>query len=77
MLEQVRSEIASATLGRTERYKILVEDDPQMIAAVDLFPRASKLMSHLNEDTDLQPAPTKTSPARDETAGPPPRSGKP
>src|SRR5439155_6403525 len=34
MLEQVRSEIASATLGRTERYKILVEDDPQMLAAL-------------------------------------------
>ncbi|HKQ59259.1 MAG TPA: S41 family peptidase [Candidatus Eisenbacteria bacterium] len=45
MLQQVRAEIASATLGRVERYKILVEDDPQILAAFDLFPRASVLMS--------------------------------
>lgn len=45
MHQQIRAELASASLGSLERYKILVEDDPQMLAAVDLFPRASKLMA--------------------------------
>ena len=45
MLRQVRAEIASATLGQLERYKIVVEDDSQLNAALELFPRASKLMS--------------------------------
>lgn len=45
LLRQVRAELASATLGSTERYKIAVEDDVQLNAALDLFPRASKLMS--------------------------------
>ena len=45
MLQQVRAEIASATLGPLERYRILVEDDPQLIAAIDLFPQASKLLA--------------------------------
>jgi carboxyl-terminal processing protease len=57
MLEQVRAEIASATVGRVERYKILVEDDPQMIAALDLFPRASKLMSQLIDDKGVRSKP--------------------
>jgi carboxyl-terminal processing protease len=55
MLQQLRSELASATVGQTERYKILVEDDTQLNAALDLFPRASKLMSH-----DLTAEPKKT-----------------
>jgi carboxyl-terminal processing protease len=45
MLRQVRAELASATLNPTERYRILTEDDTQLSAALDLFPRASKLMS--------------------------------
>jgi carboxyl-terminal processing protease len=45
MIRQVRAELASATLNPTERYRILVEDDTQLNAALDMFPRASKLMS--------------------------------
>jgi len=70
MLEQVRSEIAAATLGRTERYKILVEDDPQMNQAIDLFPRASKLMAQAATETPAHPA-TKGAKGTDETAGHP------
>ena len=52
MLRQVRAELASATLGAQERYRILVEDDTQLQAALELFPRASKLLSQsLTEDT--------------------------
>jgi carboxyl-terminal processing protease len=50
MLQQVRAEVAAATLGRTERYKILVEDDPQLLAALDLFPQAASLMSKMVDD---------------------------
>jgi hypothetical protein len=42
---QLRSEFASATVGQTERYKILVEDDAQLNEALELFPRAAKLMA--------------------------------
>jgi carboxyl-terminal processing protease len=73
MLQQVRSEIASATMGRTERYKILVEDDPQMLAALELFPRASALMSRVTDDTIKGPTP-KSSIGTEETAGPPPNA---
>jgi carboxyl-terminal processing protease len=47
MLRQVRAEIASATptLGQLYRYRILVEDDTQLNAALELFPRASRLMT--------------------------------
>jgi carboxyl-terminal processing protease len=46
ILRQLRSELAlAANLGQLERYKILVEDDSQLQAALELFPRASKLMS--------------------------------
>ena len=55
MLQQVRSEIAAATLGRVERYKILAEDDPQMLAALDLFPQASSLMSRVMVDGKSRP----------------------
>ncbi|TMQ49682.1 MAG: S41 family peptidase [Candidatus Eisenbacteria bacterium] len=52
ILRQLRSELAlAANLGQTERYKILVEDDTQLQAALDLFPRASKLMSQAMEPT--------------------------
>jgi carboxyl-terminal processing protease len=49
MLRQVRMEIANETLGSLERYKILEEEDTQVKAALDLFPRASKLMSQAME----------------------------
>ena len=45
MLHQVRAELASAQFGPTERYKIAVEDDQQLGSALDLFPRAQKLMA--------------------------------
>jgi carboxyl-terminal processing protease len=45
MQRQVRAELASATLGSLERYRIVVEDDPQLNAALDLFPKAQKLMA--------------------------------
>jgi len=45
MLQQIRAELGSATLGSLERYRILVEDDPQLNAALDLFPQASKLLA--------------------------------
>lgn len=45
MLRQVRAELASAKFGSLERYKIAIEDDTQLSAALDLFPRAQKLMA--------------------------------
>ena len=45
MLHQVRMELANLTLGPTERYKIFTEIDKQLAAALDLFPRASKLLT--------------------------------
>ena len=46
ILRQLRADLATAaTLGQQARYKILVEDDVQLTAALDLFPRATKLMS--------------------------------
>ena len=45
MLQQMRAEIAAATLGPLDRYRILVEDDPQLIAALNLFPQAGKLLA--------------------------------
>lgn len=45
MHRQVRAELASASLGQLGRYRILVEDDTQLQAALDLFPRASRLLS--------------------------------
>ena len=42
---QMRAELASATLGSLARYKVICEQDDQLTAAIDLFPRASKLMS--------------------------------
>ena len=40
---QIRADLASATLGQLDRYRILIEDDPQLNAALETFPRASKL----------------------------------
>jgi carboxyl-terminal processing protease len=54
MLRQVRAELASATLGNIERYKIVTEDDTQMNGALDLFPRAAKLMA-MAEPTTRRP----------------------
>ena len=45
MLRQIRAELASNTLGQLERYKVLIEDDTQLNQAIELFPRATKLMS--------------------------------
>ena len=45
LLRQVRAELASATLGSQERYRIAVEDDPQLNAALDLFPRAQQMLA--------------------------------
>ena len=45
MVQQVRAEIASATLGPLDRYRILVEDDPQLNTAIQLFPQATKLLA--------------------------------
>lgn len=47
MTRQLRAEFASATVGQTERYRILVEDDEQLTAALELFPRAAKLMAEV------------------------------
>jgi carboxyl-terminal processing protease len=56
MLRQVRAELASATLGTQERYKILVEDDTQLQSALELFPRASKLLSQSLTEEPRKPA---------------------
>ena len=45
MLRQVRAELASATLGALDRYRIAIEDDPQLNAALELFPKAQQLMA--------------------------------
>jgi carboxyl-terminal processing protease len=59
MLQQVRMDLAAATLGPLERYKILVENDTQLNAALELFPRASKLMSGvIDASTDRSLSPT-------------------
>jgi carboxyl-terminal processing protease len=56
ILRQLRSELAlAANLGQTERYKILVEDDSQLQGALELFPRASKLMSQAVDPPKRRP----------------------
>ena len=57
MHRQVRTELAGATMGTLDRYKILLEDDPQLNAALELFPRASALMS--GNFSEVNPKPTK------------------
>ncbi len=49
MQQQIRMELAGATLGQLDRYKILIEDDTQVLGALDLFPTAAKLMSNALE----------------------------
>jgi carboxyl-terminal processing protease len=51
MTRQLRAEFASATVGQTAAYRIRVEDDTQLNAALDLFPRAAKLMAGSLETT--------------------------
>jgi carboxyl-terminal processing protease len=55
MLRQVRAELASATLGSLARYRILVEDDTQLQTALDLFPKASKLLTESVGDDSKKP----------------------
>jgi carboxyl-terminal processing protease len=56
ILWELRMDLATAAnLGLAARYRILVEDDVQLNAALDLFPRAAKLMS-LAQDGDAKPA---------------------
>ena len=62
MLRQIRAELASATLGALERYKIAVEDDSQLSASLELFPRASQLMAGALEPTGKTGKPGKPSP---------------
>ena len=45
MVRQIRAEIASNQFGQLERYRVLIEDDSQLNQALELFPRASRLMS--------------------------------
>lgn len=45
MLNQIRAEIAGATNGQQERYRVLVETDTQLWRALEEFDNASKLMS--------------------------------
>jgi len=45
MTQQIRAELASATLGSLDRYRILIEDDPQLNGAMNLFPQAQKLLT--------------------------------
>jgi len=51
MLGQVRLEIAGATNGQTERYRVFEENDTQLWQALEQFPQASKLMSQAIEAT--------------------------
>ena len=59
MLRQVRAELASELLpqGALERYKIAVEDDAQLNAALDLFPQAQKLLGTASEARKNPPKP--------------------
>jgi uncharacterized protein YpmS len=66
MQRQVRAELAAATFGTLERYKVLIEDDVQLNAALELFPRASKLMAGVFEPDHKIPAKKSTNdPAAD------------
>ena len=55
ILWELRMDLATAAnLGQAARYRILVEDDVQLKAALDLFPQAAKLMS-LAQDGEVKP----------------------
>ncbi len=63
MLRQVRSEIAQNTMGSLARYRVLIEDDTQLNESLELFPRASRLMSgNFDDATDPRKPPTRTTP---------------
>jgi len=47
VMRQLRADLVTAAgLGPMARYRVLVENDEQLNAALGLFPQASKLMSH-------------------------------
>ncbi len=52
MMRQIRAELASNTMGQLERYKVLIEDDTQLNQAIELFPRATKLMSGIMDTSE-------------------------
>jgi carboxyl-terminal processing protease len=63
MVQQIRAELGSATAGSLERYRILVEDDPQLNTALGLFPQASKLLAgniEPNQEHGAKPGNKKT-----------------
>lgn len=68
LLRQVRIELASATLGQLERYKIAVEDDTQLNAALELFPKAQKLMAGAVDLSDPADKKATVTPKKKETA---------
>jgi carboxyl-terminal processing protease len=57
MLRQIRADLATSTSGTLAGYKIRVEDDSQLQAALELFPRAAKLMSGAVEEPARVSAP--------------------
>jgi len=63
MQRQVRVELAGATLGPIERYKVLIEEDTQLTAALDLFPQANALLSGNFDQAKKSPS-SKSTPAR-------------
>jgi carboxyl-terminal processing protease len=63
MQRQVRVELAGATVGPIERYKVLIEEDTQLTAALDLFPQASALLAGNYDDAKKAPS-SKKSPSR-------------
>jgi carboxyl-terminal processing protease len=69
MVRQIRSEIAQNTMGSTERYRVLIEDDTQLNESLELFPRASRLMSGNFDDTEAgRRLPSRTPPATSSTS---------
>ncbi|MFN8588317.1 MAG: S41 family peptidase [Candidatus Eisenbacteria bacterium] len=72
LMRQVRAELASATLGSLERYRIAIEDDAQLNAALDLFPRAQQLLA-VSASRRSEPGPVDgpapTDPRKAATAG--------
>ena len=69
MMQQIRAELASASFGSLERYKILVEDDPQLNASLELFPQASKLLAGNLETGGDKAAPKSGNKKTQATAG--------
>jgi carboxyl-terminal processing protease len=64
ILWELRMDLATAAnLGATARYRILVENDVQLDAALELFPQAAKLMS-LAQDDAAKPGRREKAPAK-------------